>query len=196
MNTASTACLFIWASEMKSSLSILNQTSLWPESVMGISEFLHMGQKFEKFSLIPGPSLMNTLRFCPSFELPVDRKCFQPLCTAFQGDSLTCEDAASSRSIVGIRQLASPRKHIRMWSTSAQRPTVSISTVKPPRRTPTVFRMAWLPGRRCWSSAQPWHQREKTYLWKHHTQLVSNEHGSQISSFTCFPPCMYTTSNV
>lgn len=91
-----------------------------------------------------------------------------PLPCCLQGQSLTCEDAASSRSIVGIRQLASPKKQIRMWSTSAQRPTVSISTIKPPRRTTTVFSTTWLLGRRCWSSAKPImsHNKECTNLEK------------------------------
>lgn len=92
---------------------------------------------------------MNTLIFRPSFLVSLDRNCSAHCLT------LTCEDATSSRSRLGIRQLASPRKHIRMWSTSAQCPTVSIRTVSPPRRTTTVFRTTWLLGWLCCSSAQP-----------------------------------------
>ncbi|TNN48929.1 hypothetical protein EYF80_040872 [Liparis tanakae] len=98
--------------------------------------------------LHPHPGTYNTRIDIPAqFGGPDGREVLSgPLRVAPREEPLTCDNAASSRSLVGIRQLASPRKHIRMWSTSAQRPTVSIRTVKPPRRTTTVFSTTWLPG--------------------------------------------------
>lgn len=69
--------------------------------------------------------------------------------TILSWGSLTCEEVAFRRSVAGIRQLASPRKHTRMWSTSAQRPTVNIRTINAPRRTATEIRSAWFAGRSC-----------------------------------------------
>lgn len=48
-------------------LCVSTQGILWPGSVMGSLNLLHLGQKFEKFSFIVGPSVMEHIDILPQF---------------------------------------------------------------------------------------------------------------------------------
>lgn len=73
--------------------------------------------------------------------------------------------AAFSRSWEGSRQMASPRKAMRTWRTSAQWPKVTMSTSKPPSLSTTLCNWASFTAWRFWSSVTTITYFFSTFVW-------------------------------